>query len=70
MGLFRRRRERRPVGEERADEAPSEKPGAGEPSPELDPGTRYSYFGFLIGLLDRPSRKGPPGRGDGPTPRG
>jgi hypothetical protein len=60
MALFRRRTERRPVDEPRAD----------EPPPEMDAGTRNSYFGFLIGLLDRPSRKGPPPRSDGPTQRG
>jgi hypothetical protein len=48
MGLLRRRKERRPADEPRAD----------EPPPEMDTWTRNSYFGFLIGLLDRPSRKG------------
>jgi len=48
MGLFRRRKDRRPVDEPRADEPPG----------EVDMSTRNSYFGFLIGLVDRPSRKG------------
>jgi hypothetical protein len=48
MGLVRRRKQRRPGDEPRAD----------EPPPEKDTWTRNSYFGFLIGLLDRPSRKG------------
>jgi hypothetical protein len=47
MGLFRRRKQRPPSDEPRAD----------EPPPEMDTWTRNSYFGFLIGLLDRPSRK-------------
>jgi hypothetical protein len=48
MGLFRRGKQRRPVDEPRADEPPA----------EMDTWTRNSYFGFLIGLLDRPTRKG------------
>jgi hypothetical protein len=59
MGLFRRRKERRPDDE----------PGADEPPAEMDRWTRNSYFGFLIGLLDRPSRKGSPRRSDGPARR-
>jgi hypothetical protein len=59
MGLLRRRKQRPPVEQPRAD----------EPPPEMDTWTRNSYFGFLIGLLDRPSRKGSPPRSDGPAQR-
>jgi hypothetical protein len=60
MALFRSRKERRPV----------DAPGADEPPPEMDRATRDSYFGFLIGLLDRPSRMGSRRRTHGPTRRG
>jgi hypothetical protein len=59
MGLFRRRRETPPV----------EEPHSDEPPPEADTWTRNSYFGFLIGLLDRPTRKDLPRRSDGPARR-